>query len=272
MKYNSANKAAKGSDTVARVPKVKISRISAIHFFKLVFRSVLFVTATVFYILKRSSLYRELSNRPMELIVLSIVFVVEMVLRFFPSKFESMGCQKQFARNFKETGNGAKPQNLSWGITLAVAGVWLALNAVIGALFFTGVIDEGILLLVCLFYSVCDMICILFYCPFQSLFMKNKCCTSCRIYNWDYAMMFTPLIFLINPANPLSFFLTLMLLLGALALLIRWEVTFALHPERFSEKTNACLECANCKEKLCTHKKHLQFMMKKYKWLYKKEQ
>ena len=58
------------------------------------------------------------------------------------------------------------------------------------------IIDEGVLWLVCLFYGVCDMICILFFCPFQSWFLKNKCCCTCRIYNWDYAMMFTPLFFI----------------------------------------------------------------------------
>ena len=78
--------------------------------------------------------------------------------------------------------------------------------------------------------------------------MKNKCCSACRIYNWDYAMMFTPLFFI-----PRHYSWSLLAL--SVALLIRWEITFYLHPERFSEKTNDYLRCANCTEKLCAHKK-----------------
>ena len=93
-------------------------------------------------------------------------------------------------------------------------------------------------------------ICILFFCPFQTWFMKNKCCGSCRIYNWDYAMMFTPLFFVRE-----NYAWSLLVLSSAL--LVRWEVTFYLHPERFSENTNEYLMCRNCTERLCAHKKQL---------------
>ena len=93
-------------------------------------------------------------------------------------------------------------------------------------------------------------ICILFFCPFQTWFMKNKCCGSCRIYNWDYAMMFTPLFFVRE-----NYAWSLLVL--SIALLVRWEVTFYLHPERFSENTNEYLMCRNCTERLCAHKKQL---------------
>jgi hypothetical protein len=53
-------------------------------------------------------------------------------------------------------------------------------------------------------------------------------------------------------------------LLGiSLLLLLRWEITLHRFPERFSQKTNACLSCANCEEKLCQHKKQLQSFLKK---------
>ena len=45
-------------------------------------------------------------------------------------------------------------------------------------------------------------------------------------------------------------------------LLLRWEITFYLHPERFSEKTNLYLKCSNCTEKLCSHKKQLHSLWK----------
>ena len=48
----------------------------------------------------------------------------------------------------------------------------------------------------------------------------------------------------------------------SVALLIRWELTFYLHPERFSENTNEYLRCENCTEKLCAHKKQLKSLWK----------
>lgn len=242
-------------ETMSRTGK-RISPISAIHFGKLVFRSLLFITAVVFYILIRNDLYPAMNQHPALLIALWIIFFVEMVFRFFPSKLESMGCQKQFARNYRPRGNAEKPENQSAKTTALVVLVWIALNAVIGLLYFTDVIDEGILVLISLFFSICDMICILFFCPFQTWIMKNRCCTTCRIYNWDYAMMFTPLIFLKNPFS-------VSIIICAVALLIRWEIAFHRHPERFSEKTNRCLSCSECKEKLCSHKTQLRVLMKK---------
>ena len=85
--------------------------------------------------------------------------------------------------------------------------------------------------------------------------MKNKCCTTCRIYNWDYAMMATPLVFVPT-------WYTWSLLACALALLIRWEITVRRHPEWFSEQTNCALDCRQCEEKLCHHKKQLRRFLK----------
>lgn len=246
---------------------LKISRISALHFFKLFFRGALFVCALVIYIINRKrntgETFGGLEDNQWLLWGIWGVFVLEMILRLFPSKMESAGSQKQFAHRYQPT-EEEKPQLQSWKRTFAVAVVWILLNSVIFLLFFLRVIDEGILLLISLAYSVCDMICILFFCPFQTWIMKNKCCTSCRIYNWDYAMMFTPLVCVWHP-------LALSLVLLALALLAYWEIMVRRHPERFSEKTNACLSCKNCEEKLCQHKKQLQVFLKKMKILDRKQ-
>lgn len=137
-----------------------------------------------------------------------------------------------------------------------MAAAWVGLNAVIGGLYFAALLDEMLLIIISLAYSVCDMICILFFCPFQTWFMKNKCCGSCRIYNWDYAMMFTPLVFIQSVY-------TWTLCAMALTLLIRWELTLYRHPERFYEATNQSLKCANCREKLCQHKKQLRRFLRR---------
>ena len=233
----------------------KLSKISALHYFKLILRSTLFIAVLVSYILDKTEVLLQNAILP---IIVWVFFIIGMSLRFFPSKFESMGCQKQFARNYEPVAKNITPVNQSFGTTALVAVVWLALNAIFGALYFVGIFDSGILILIALAFSVCDIICILFFCPFQTWFMKNRCCTTCRIYNWDFAMMFTPLVFIPG-------YYTYSLLGCAIALLIRWEVTYRLHPERFSTATNKCLDCSNCKEKLCSHKKQLQGFLKKYK-------
>ena len=242
--------------------KKKLSQISTLHYYKLVVRSAAFLAAAGVYIYnwlvgRKIDLFGRVEELSWLMAVIWIAYAVEMVLRFFPSRFESMGCQKQFARNYKPRMETTEKVRLNSAKTTAIVALsWIALNGIIGILFFTHVIDEGILLLISLFYGACDMICILFFCPFQTWTMKNKCCGTCRIYNWDYAMMFTPFVFIRSGY-------TSSLVLLSVLLLIRWEVTVWLHPERFSEVANECLSCANCNEKLCHHKKQLRRFWKK---------
>jgi len=232
-----------------------LTKISIMHYYKLVFRSILLLAAAGLYIFHRpsdvNSLFTTLYDMPVILLLIWMLFVVEMILRFLPSNLESMGCQKQFACNYipRETDKKTE-QERSEDSIVGVIVFWVILNVLIGILYYTHVIDAFVLLLISLAYSVCDMICILFFCPFQTWMMKNKCCGSCRIYNWDFAMMFTPLVFV-----PTAY--TWSLLGIALLLLITWEIMYKRHPERFYEDTNLSLTCANCPEKLCHHKKQL---------------
>ena len=234
--------------------KSRISAVSAWHYGRLVYRSILFILLLIEYIQYRlrngAEVTARLEERPVVLVVTWLVFVVEIVFRFFPSRYESPGCQKQFAKNYIKSGSTdiVIPDN---NATVLVALVWIVFNGIFGALRMAGVLDDGIMILLCSAYSVCDMICILFFCPFQTWFMKNKCCSVCRIYNWDYAMMFTPLFFVRRDY-------AWSLLALSVALMVRWEVTFFRHPERFAEKTNEYLRCQNCTEKLCAHKKQLK--------------
>lgn len=234
----------------------KPSKIFLMHYWKLIYRSLLFLAAVGLYIINRvkhpGTMFIEMDHLHIVLVIIWIVYAVEMLLRFIPSDFESMGCQKQFKKNYMPTNREPSQVKLtSKGRVLAVLAAWIGLNGLIGILYYTGVIDAGILVLISLAYSVCDMICILFFCPFQTWFMKNRCCTTCRIYNWDFPMMFTPFIFI-----PSVY--TWSLLAMAILLVIRWEVTVHKHPEYFSEVTNKNLSCAQCQEKLCHYKKQLR--------------
>ena len=241
-----------------KAKKKKASAVMVLHYIRLAYRSVLFLLLLAGYINYRirsgKNLTVSLEERPAIVMITWAVFALEMLLRFFPSRFESPGCQKQFKSNYIKSGNTqiAIPDNNG---TMMVALIWIVFNGIFGALHMAGILDDGIMILLCSVYSVCDMICILFFCPFQSWFMKNKCCSVCRIYNWDYAMMFTPLFF-VKRGYLWS------LLAMSVALLFRWEITFYLHPERFSESTNEYLRCQNCTEKLCRHKKQLHTLWK----------
>lgn len=236
----------------------KLTSVGIWHYTRLVYRSLIFVVLLIGYIRYRTrygeSLLTGLEKMPVVLYFVWAVFVIEMIFRFFPSRLESPGCQKQFAKNYIKTGKTDIVVHDN-NATMLVALIWIVFNGAFGALHMKGVLDDGIMILLCSAYSVCDMICILFFCPFQSWFLKNKCCSACRIYNWDYAMMFTPLFFVEKTY-------TWSLLILSVALLVRWEITFYLHPERFSEETNAYLRCSNCSEKLCVHKRQLHSLWK----------
>lgn len=175
-----------------------------------------------------------------------ITLLVDGLLKLFPLKYEAMGSQKQFKKNFAPAKDAAKQKMASGKKVILVAVLWVILNAIIAHLYLRSVIDAGVMVIISLFYSVCDMVCILFYCPFQQI-LGNKCCTTCRIYNWDYIMMFTPLMFIGNP------FAISLVILG-IVIFIRWEYTAIRHPERFCEETNDNLKCARCTEKRCSRK------------------
>ena len=238
--------------------KTRLTAVSAFHYFRLVYRSVLLILLLIRYVIYRiydgSAVLDFLEKRPVIITIIFVIFTAEMIGRFFPSRIESPGCQKQFARNYIKSGETQITIQDNNGTVLVLL-VWIGFNGIFGALYLAGIFDDGIMLLISCAYSVCDMICILFFCPFQTWFLKNKCCSACRIYNWDYAMMFTPLFFVMKPY-------TWGLLALSVALLIRWEITFYKHPERFSEKTNEYLRCQNCTEKLCSHKKQLKTLWK----------
>ena len=91
--------------------RVKLTKVSTYHYFRLAYRSVLLLAVLVFYVRYRlnmggsgAEITRLLEGRPVILGILWLVFAVEMVMRFFPVRLESPGSQKQFARNYIRTG------------------------------------------------------------------------------------------------------------------------------------------------------------------------
>ena len=121
--------------------------------------------------------------------------------------------------------------------------LWALLIALLGLLHWQNVLGDGALFFISVVFYVCDLICVLIWCPFR-LLMKTRCCTTCRIFNWDHLMMFTPMLFVKS-------FYSWSLLLMAIAVWGIWELSVLLYPERFWEKSNAALQCVNCTDKLC---------------------
>lgn len=127
---------------------------------------------------------------------------------------------------------------------VSVAIAWILLVIIIGILYLTNIIPYQIVIIISTVFYVCDVICIVGWCPFKTFFMHNKCCTTCRIFNWDHAMMLTPLIFIPG-------IYTYSLVIMSIIVVIVWEISCYKYPERFIEKTNSSLKCHNCKDKLC---------------------
>ena len=122
--------------------------------------------------------------------------------------------------------------------------LWTGLTIVIGMLYIFKIISYKEIFLISNFFYLCDLICVLFFCPFQKYLLHNKCCATCRIFNWDHVMMFSPFVFVCG-------FYTWSLVLLSLISMLVWEFTYYAHPERFFEESNKALKCKNCKEKMC---------------------
>lgn len=206
-----------------------------------------FVRPDVFRVLDGANFFRGLSV----LHLLWVIWVVDMVLQIVPIKNKvALGSQKLFLNRFKPVRDKINKGALKAYVLSTTAAayrvmlLWVALIAVIGLLYFTRVIGKSELFLISVVFYVCDLICVLIWCPFR-LIMKNKCCTTCRIFNWDHLMMFSPLVF-VGGFYALSLFI-----MAVLAWLV-WEFCVLIYPERFSEITNAALRCSECTDKLCT--------------------
>ena len=198
-------------------------------------------------ILEGMNFFRTLS--PLHL--LWAVWVGDMVLQIVPIKNKvPLGSQKLFATRFRPIREKINYESLRrYVISTTRAAyrvflLWCALIAVIGLLYGGGYISPIGLFMISVFFYVCDLICVLVWCPFR-LMMRTRCCTTCRIFNWDHLMMFSPLIFL-------GGFYAISLVVLALAAWLVWELCVMLYPERFWEHSNAALKCSECTDKLCT--------------------
>ena len=232
-----------------------MSQIRKIYIARLIGRVFILLLSFVFFFVK-PEIFAPLEGmqffvKPSLMHLLWIIWVIDMLAQLFPiGKHISIGSLKLFRQHFRPIREKFNRKSLAAHIIAAgkaafkVLIVWSLLIAAIGVLHMTGILTHVHLFLITVVFYVCDLICVLIWCPFR-LLMKNRCCTTCRIFNWDHLMMFSPLIFV-----P-SFYCLSLLALSIIVFLV-WELCILIYPERFFEQTNAALQCANCTDKLCT--------------------
>jgi hypothetical protein len=183
--------------------------------------------------------------------ILWALLMLNMLLQLLPMGPLSLAGKKQFARYYRPLSGGSLPSgplraymrrvNRRAGLTLAL---WLGGHALLIPFYLKGIIGPPQLILLSGAYFLADLVCILFFCPIQKWLLKCRCCIDCRIFDWGHFLMYTPMLLF------RSFYSDSLLFLAGL-LLLRWEINFARHPERFWPAANAALSCANCREKLC---------------------
>ncbi len=232
-----------------------MSKTRKIYFLRLFGRIAVLLMAVALYILKKSE-FDILSGLNFfdgfsVLHLLWAVWMWDMVLQLIPVKAHiSIGSQKVFSSLFRPIKEKINKENLKKYIkdttnaAYRVMVLWIVLILVIGVLYWCRIIGIAEIFLISVFFYVADLICVLIWCPFR-LIMGNKCCTTCRIFNWDHLMMFSPFILV-----PGVYSYTLAGF--ALAIWVVWEVCVFTFPERFWENSNMALKCSECTDKLCT--------------------
>ncbi len=238
-----------------KVEKAPVSKLRRAYIARLVGRCLILVLLVLVWLL-RPELLRpiypgEFFRGFSALHLLWLIWMIDMLFQLIPVKEHiPLGSQKHFQLRFRPIREKINSQALrDYVITTTKAAyrvmiLWALLLAVLGLLYHVRVLDEKALFMISALFYVCDLICVLIWCPFR-LILKNRCCTTCRIFNWDHLMMFTPMMFIDS-------FFARSLLLMAIAVWLVWELCVMLYPERFWEHSNEALKCSACTDKLCT--------------------
>lgn len=184
--------------------------------------------------------------------ILWFLLMLGMIQVCIPIFNNHVSCGKMFAKHFKANTTfydkeALKEHTRRNNLGAVRAGIfWSVLLAVIGLLYFRNLIDKITIHLIVVFFYFSDQFCINIWCPFRSWIVKNKCCNTCRIFNWGHFMIFSPYIFIPT-------FWTYSLLMMSITILIQWEYMHFKHPYRFSEISNANLQCINCLKAKCRY-------------------
>lgn len=169
--------------------------------------------------------------------------MLEMAITFSPRIAPGTSCGRVYPRHYIPA-HYEKSQftHESTGANRRIRGVcllWALCVAALGSALSFRLIERAHVVIAAIACSLLDQVFVNVWCPLREWFMKNKCCTTCRIYSWGFAMMFSPLLFIPS-------FWTYSLLAVSAVILVRWEIVYARHPERFFEVSNKALRCSRC--------------------------
>ncbi len=192
------------------------------------------------------------------IIAFYLILMGELIVRFLPGKLKPIGMRKHLKAQYMPTQDflnrncelnepERKKLKTSNKRALIILILYLLLSGIWYTLFFLKIFGVPELVMVMMFYYVADLFCVHIYCPFRKIFLRHRCCTVCRIYNWDAWMLFSPMFIIIHPFSTS---------LSVLALIysLTWEYMYFRHPERFLDTTNENLKCKNCKHHMCKSK------------------
>ena len=216
--------------------KIEHNKMFFIYMLRLVCRVLILLAVVYCYFTHREMLHDIMTDHFFHgftpLHVLWMILMAGMVIHLLPVRI-TMGGFKSRPINYREPDGGFDR---------------LSLLEYVQKMYLCNIIGVEELLLLTLFYFTSDVICMMLFCPFQKYMMGNRCCVNCRIFDWGHMMMYTPMILIRS-------FFSWSLIFMALIVMLRWELLFARHPERFWRGSNASIRCENCKDKMCRIKK-----------------
>ncbi|QVK21313.1 hypothetical protein KHQ82_02995 [Mycoplasmatota bacterium] len=173
-----------------------------------------------------------------------LIFILDILSVIIP-RFAKYSPSGKYLKKFFKEANYSKESLFEYVKAMNVRAIitfslYMLFLLCVGVLYYTNIINRYHIILLVIILNFIDYFSINTWCIFHKIFIRNRCCNTCRIYNWDHFLKFAPFIF-IPEFKTWSLFL-----LGAIAL-IEWEISYALHPERFIDISNENLRCSNCK-------------------------
>lgn len=244
----------KSLENAKNTAKRTISKLKKLYITRLVLRCFIFAFFPFLYIkepgqfdvLYGMKFFKEFSF----LHILWIIWIIDMLVQIVPSKASvSIGSLKLFKKHFTKSSvpyeKSAmrlyfKNANISAVIIFLI---WVVIISAIGLLHSKNILNETDMFMISVLFYVFDLLCVVIWCPFR-IILHTRCCTTCRIFNWDHLMMYTPMLFIKG-------FYSASLIVMATIVFIEWELSLLLYPERFWDKSNCSLKCSECKDKLC---------------------
>ncbi|XMB86467.1 hypothetical protein RJG79_01330 [Mycoplasmatota bacterium WC44] len=175
--------------------------------------------------------------------ILWLMFVIDILSVLIPGLTKHSSNGKHFKKFFKEA-NYSKEQlfdyikNMRSRVLLTFI-LYIFFLLGIGFFYYFKIINRDHIILLVIALNFIDYFCINTWCIFHKVFIRNRCCNTCRIYNWDHFFKFSPFIFIPE-------FRTLSLFILGIISLLQWEINYALHPERFTDISNENLKCTHC--------------------------